>query len=84
MRLFWWPALVLALVYTAVAASLLLRISGNADGEEITATWLVIGAPWIWSGILGTYYWMSVPLNGLTIYFLALTIFSAYRALRAK
>ena len=83
MRLFWWPALVLAVVYTAIAALWLLRISGTADGEEITAAWLVIGAPWVYSGVLGTSYWLAVPLNGLTLYFLVLAIFSAYRALRS-
>ena len=53
MRRVFWPALALALVYTAVATGLLVGLSRDRDPEAVTAAWLIIGAPWIWSGVLG-------------------------------
>jgi len=78
------PALVVATIYTVVATWLLVWLTRNTDGEGATYLWLLIGAPWIWSGILGGYYWLAVPLNGLTLYFLIVLGFAAYRAAISK
>ena len=55
------------------------RLSRDPDPEAVTAGWLIIGAPWIWTGFLGQRYWLVVPLNGLTLYVLIVLGFTAYR-----
>jgi len=79
MRLFCWPALLVATVYGAVATWLLIGVSHDPDPEAVTAGWLIFGAPWTWSGVLGRYYWLAVPLNALTLYLLIVLVVVAYR-----
>ena len=79
MRVFLWPALALAVVYTAIATWLLVGLTHDRDPESVTAGWLIIGAPWSWSGVLGRYYWLAVPLNGLTLYVLIVLGFAVCR-----
>ena len=66
-------------VYCAVATWLLIGASHNPDSEAVTAGWLIFGAPWTWSGVLGRYYWLALPLNALTLYLLVVLVVAAYR-----
>jgi hypothetical protein len=54
-------------------------LSRDPDPESATVAWLIFGAPWSWSGVLGPYYWLAVPLNGLTLYLVIVFCFVVYR-----
>jgi hypothetical protein len=80
MRIFWWPAFVVAVVYIAIATWYVMSISNT---EENNATWRVRFFPWIWGNIGGTNYWWVILLNGLTIYALLMVVHAVYLFLRS-
>jgi hypothetical protein len=79
MRWFLWPAFVLAVVYSALASWLLSVALRGPSGVDASAGLFIVGAPWIWTGIFGRYYWLAIPMNGLTLYFLIILAVAAYQ-----
>ena len=85
MRWFLRSAFACAAIYSALAAWLLIKVIDTPDGESATAGVLVVGAPWIWSGIFGSNnYWLAIPMNAVTLYFLIVFSVAIYqRGLKA-
>ena len=78
-RFFSWPAFFAALIYLGLAILLLIGNSQNSDPEGLTAGWLIIAAPWIWTGFFGPYYWLAVPANALTLYIVLIWLRALFR-----
>ena len=53
LRFFSWTALLITIMYSGLAISLLVGISRDSDPEAVTVGWLIVAAPWIWTGVLG-------------------------------
>ena len=70
------------MIYFGLAISLLVGISRDSDPEAVTVGWLIVAAPWIWTGVFGEHYWLAVPLNAMTLYVLLLSGSAIYRTLR--
>jgi hypothetical protein len=79
MRVFWWPAFVIAVTYIAIATWYGMSVSHT---EEVGATWRFLVFPWAWGNLAGSIYWWVVLLNGLTIYALLMVVHAVYRFLR--
>jgi hypothetical protein len=78
-RWFLRSALACAAIYSALAAWLLIKALDTPDGVSASAGVLVVGAPWIWSGIFGRYYWLAIPMNAVTLYFLIVLSVAIYQ-----
>jgi hypothetical protein len=77
--LFSWGALAVSLVYAALVTWVLIGVSRDGDGEEKAAAWIIFGLPWILG--CGRYYWLAVPLNAATVYFVVVGIMSICRSI---
>jgi hypothetical protein len=78
-RWFLRSAFACAVIYSALAAWLLIKVLDTPDGVSASAGVFVVGAPWIWSGIFGRYYWLAIPMNALTLYFLIVLSVAIYQ-----
>jgi hypothetical protein len=79
-RLYWTPALILASLYAVAETWLLATVLQSSDPKEATFGLLIFGLPWsMFGGAFGAYYWLIVPLNVITVYFLVLLARLIYR-----